>query len=157
MADENLMEKAIAEYDLLCSTLDEMGWRYEKDKSRLSVETIVQGEDIPIKYLIQIVPDLQLLRLYSHMPFIVPEDKRLEMSYILNYINSKLVDGSFDFDVNSGGMLFRITSSFIDSEIGNLIFTYIIHTTAVVVDEFNDKLFEYADGQITFEQLMEKI
>lgn len=157
MADENLMKKAIEEYDLLCSTLDEMEWRYERDKSKLSVETVVKGEDLPMRYFIQIVPEIQLLRLYSHMPFTVPEEKRLEMSYILNIINSKLVDGSFDFNVNDGSILFRITSSFIDSEIGNMIFAYIIQVTAVVVDEFNDKLFEYIDGQITFEQLIEKI
>ena len=157
MADVNLMEKAIAEYDLLCNTLNEMGWRYERDKSKLSVETMVQGEDIPIRYFIQIVPDVQLLQIYSHMPFTVPEDKRLEMSYILNYINSKLVDGSFDFNIDNGGLLFRVTSSFIDSEIGNLVFTYAIQITAAVVDEYNDKLYEYAEGKITFEQLMEKI
>ena len=118
---------------------------------------MVQGEDIPIRYFIQIAPDAQLLRIYSHMPFTVPEDKRLEMSYILNYINSKLVDGSFDFNIDNGGLLFRVTSSFIDSEIGNLVFTYAIQITAVVVDEYNDKLYEYAEGKITFEQLMEKI
>lgn len=157
MADVNLMEKAIAEYDLLCNTLNEMGWRYERDKSKLSVETMVQGEDIPIRYFIQIVPDVQLLQIYSHMPFTVPEDKRLEMSYILNCINSKLVDGSFDFNIDNGGLLFRVTSSFIDSEIGNLVFTYAIQITAAVVDEYNDKLYEYAEGKITFEQLMEKI
>lgn len=157
MADENLMEKAIKEYDLLCSTLDEMNWRYERDKSRLAVETVVKGEDLPMRYFIQIDPNRQLLRLYSQLPFAVPEEKRLEMSYILNYINSKLVDGSFDFDINSGGLLFRITSSFIDSEIGSMIFTYLIQVTAVVVDEYNDKLYEYADGKITFEQLSEKI
>ena len=157
MADENLMEKAIAEYDLLCNTLDEMGWRYEKDKSKLAVETMVQGEDIPIRYLIQIVPDLQLLRLYSHMPFTVPEDKRLEMAYALNYVNSRIVDGSFDFNINEGIILFRITSSFLDSEIGNMVFAYMLQVTGTVVDEFNDKFYEYADGRITFEQLMEKI
>lgn len=153
MADEKL-ERAQKVYGTLCSTLDSHEWHYKKDEEKLSIDCGAQGEDLPMEITIKVDAERQLIMLLSHLPFVISEDKRLDVAIAVSAVNNKLVDGSFDYDIADGHMFFRMTSSFIESEIGNDLFTYMLMVSCHTIDEYNDKFLMLGKGMMSIEDFI---
>lgn len=153
MADEKL-ERAQKVYETLCATLDKHEWHYQKNEERLSIECGAQGEDLPMEITIRVDAERQLIMLLSHLPFIISEDKRLDVAIATSIANNGLVDGSFDFDITDGHMFFRMTSSFIESEIGNELFTYMLMVSCHTIDEYNDKFLMLGKGMMSIQDFI---
>jgi hypothetical protein len=131
-------------------------WHYEKDEENLEIECSARGEDLPMDIRIIVHADRQLIILLSVMPFIAPDTKRLDVAIATSIVNNKLVDGSFDYDVTSGHMVFRMTSSFIESEIDSEVFTYMLMVSFHTIDEYNDKFFMLGKGMLSINQFLEE-
>lgn len=155
MADEKL-ERAQKVYETLCATLDKHEWHYQKNEERLSIECGAQGEDLPMEITIRVDAERQLIMLLSHLPFIISEDKRLDVAIATSIANNGLVDGSFDFDITDGHMFFRMTSSFIESDIGSELFTYMLMVSCHTIDEYNDRFLMLGKGMMSIEDFMRK-
>lgn len=153
MADEKL-ERAQKVYGTMCSTLDSHGWHYKKDEEGLSIECGAQGDDLPMEITIKVDAERQLILLLSHLPFVISEDKRLDVAIAVSAVNDKLVDGSFDYSIADGHMFFRMTSSFIESEIGNELFTYMLMVSCHTIDEYNDKFLMLGKGMMSIEDFI---
>ena len=153
MADEKL-ERAQKVYATLCSTLDAHEWHYKKDEEKLSIDCEAQGEDLPMEITIGVDAKRQLVMLFSHLPFVISEDKRLDVAIAVSAVNDKLVDGSFDYNIADGHMFFRMTSSFIESEIGNELFTYMLVVSCHTIDEYNDKFLMLGKGMMSIEDFI---
>ncbi len=153
MADEK-RERALRVFRGLCDNLDKRNWNYQKDEERLRIECTAHGEDLPMDLSIRVEADRQLLMLLSTLPFNVPEDKRLDLAIAITHVNDRLVDGSFDYNISDGRILFRLTSSFIDSEIGNDLFTYLVGCSCQTIDAFNDKLMKVALDMMGVEEFI---
>ena len=145
MADENL-ERAKRVFDTLCATLDEHKWHYQKNEEELTIECGVQGEDLPMEITIKVDVEKQLVLLLSHLPFIVSEDKRLDVAIATSVANNGLMDGCFDYDITDGHMFFRMTNSFIESEIGSDVFNYMLFFSFHLIDKYNDRFLMLAKG-----------
>lgn len=157
MADEKQLKQASTAFTTLCGTLDSLNWKYEKDEAQLSIESGAQGEDLPIDINIKVDVDRMLILLLSLLPFVTPDDKRLDMAVAVSAANNLLVDGSFDYDIKQGRMFFRMTSSFRESLVGKDLFTYMLLCSCKTIDDFNDKFMMLAKGLITLEQFFETI
>lgn len=153
MADEKL-ERAQKVYGTMCSTLDSHEWHYKKDEEKLSIDCGAQGEDLPMEITIKVDAERQLILLLSHLPFVISEDKRLDVAIAVSAVNDKLVDGSFDYNIADGHMFFRMTSSFIESEIGNELFTYMLMVSCHTIDEYNDKFLMLGKGMMSIEDFI---
>lgn len=152
--DDEKIKRAQKVYGTLCAALDSNELHYDKDEDDLSVECGIQGEDLPMKIKIKIDSGRQLILLLSHIPFVVPEDKRLDVAIATCVVNNKLVNGSFDYDVEDGHMFFRMTNSFIDSEIGNELFSYMFAVSCHTIDEYNDKFFALGKGFMSIDDFI---
>ena len=93
----------------------------------------------------------------------MPEDKRVEFALAVCAANYTLIDGSFDYNIRNGKILFRMTSSYrggIFSE--NLIFItkdmfkYMIAVAISTVEKYNDKFLMIAKGRMTIQQFIEQ-
>ena len=155
MADEKKLRQAKAAFDTLCDMLDEREWKYDKDEDNFQIDTGASGEDLPMPIRINVEPDRDLITLLSHMTFDVPEDKRVEMAIAVSAINYRLVDGSFDYDVVGGTLVFRMTSSYRESLMGKEMFAYMLYVSCRTVDDYNDKLMMLAKGKLTLKALVE--
>ncbi len=155
MADEKL-ERAQKVYETLCATLDKHEWHYQKNEERLSIECGAQGEDLPMEITIRVDAERQLIMLLSHLPFVISEDKRLDVAIATSIANNGLVDGSFDFDITDGHMFFRMTSSFIESDIGSELFTYMLMVSCRTIDDYNDRFLMLGKGMMSIEDFMRK-
>ncbi len=154
MAEEKNMAQAQAAFATLCQALDKHEWHFEKDDEKLAIECGAQGEDLPMKITVKVDADRMLIMLLSHLPFVIQEDKRLDVAIAVSAINNALVDGCFDYDVASGHMFFRMTNSFLESTISEEVFSYMLFCSCQTIDEYNDKFLMLAKGMISIEQFL---
>lgn len=154
MADSNKAALAKTVYDNLCQTLDKRNWKYEKHDEDLIVTFTSRGNDLPMDFVMAIDEDKQMIRLFSRMPFVVPEDKRMELAIATCDATNRLADGSFDYDITTGKIAFRMTTTFIDSVISETVFDYLVIVSSNTVDEYNDKFFAIAKGFMSLEDFL---
>lgn len=157
MADEKQTKQAKAVFTTLCKALDSHGWHYEKDEEKLQIECGAQGEDLPISVNIRIDAGRSFVILLSQLPFITPEDKRHELAAAVSIANFQMVDGSFDYDVTNGNMVFRMTSCFLENLLGEEAFTYMLFCSCQTIDAYNDKFMMLAKGLITYDQFVDSV
>ena len=157
MADEKKLRQAKVAFDTLCDMLDEREWKYDKDEDNFRIESGASGEDLPMPIRIDVDPERDLITLLSHMTFDIPEDKRVEMALAVSAINYMLVDGSFDYDVINGTLVFRMTSSYKESLVGKELFAYMLYVSCNTVDNYNDKLMLLAKGKLTLKAFVDSI
>lgn len=156
MAEENKTALAKKVYDGLCATLDRREWHYNKHDEDLTVTFGVNGEDIPMDFILKVDAERQLLRMFSILPFKAPEDKRMDMAIATCFASNGLADGSFDYDIAEGKISFRMTASFMGSTIGEGLFDYMINCSCSTVDAFNDKFLMLAKGLISITDFISK-
>jgi len=149
MANEKELKLAKEAYDTLCNSLDEMKWRYSKDEDKLIIHVGISGEDIPMEFIIHCDADRQLIRVMSFLPFKISEDKRVEGAIATCHANYRLADGSFDYNLGDGSIIFRMTSSFRESLVGDELFKYMIHVACATVDKYNDQFLMISKGNLS--------
>ncbi len=155
MSDMKL-KRARKIYGQVCAELDSRDWKYNKEEGKLLVHFNVSGDDLPVQYLIVVDAERQLIRLMSPLPFEMGEDKRVEGCIAATHVSDSIVDGTFDFDLTSGKVVFRLTQTFRDCDNVSETIAYMIDLTSFVVDKYNDKFFALNKGLISLEDFMKK-
>ena len=61
MADEKATKNAQAVYAALCSALDEVEWKYDRNDDGLEVTCGAQGYDLPIPLRVSVDADKELI------------------------------------------------------------------------------------------------
>ena len=146
--------KARQVYDTMCAALDEMNWHYRRDDENLRVLSGARGDDIPMELTFRIDAERQIIILFSGMPFNIEEDKRLITAVAVCAANDKIIDGFFDYDIKSGRIYFKITSSYIDCEVGKDVFSYMLVIATRTIDDYNDKFLRLSSGTIGLEDFI---
>ena len=153
--DEIKIKHANSMYQKLCESMDLLDWKYTKNEDDLVIECSARGDDLPIDLIIKLNVELQILSLFSHLPFTVPEDKRLDFAVVTSIVNNTMVDGAFDYDISDGNIFFRMTNSFLGAELGFETLRYLIFCACTTIDKYNDKFLMIAKGMLSLEQFME--
>lgn len=154
MADATKAELAKKVYDTLCALLDEDEFDYEKEEEKLIVHFTASGEDIPMQFVLLVDVDRQMVRMYSPLPFKVCEDKRTELAIATCVASYGMTDGSFDYDITDGTIAFRMTASFMESEIGAGLLQYMIACTGAMVDRYNDQFLAISKGMMSLKDFI---
>jgi len=156
MADVNKTELAKKVYTTLCDAIDKREWKYDKEEDDLVVHFGVSGDDIPMQFILVVDEDRQLIRLMSPLPFEISEEKRMEAAIATCVASFGLADGSFDYDLSNGRIVFRMTASFRDSVIGEGLFQYMISCSCAMVDQYNDQFLAIDKGLMTINDFIAK-
>lgn len=154
MIDEKAMASAKTVYKTLCDAINRREWNYTKDEDNLVVHFGVNGDDIPMQFILVVDAERQLIRLLSPLPFKMSEDKHMEGAIATCVASFGMADGSFDYDLSDGQIVFRMTSSFRESLIGEGLFQYMISCSCVMVDEYNDKFLAIDKGLLTIDDFV---
>ncbi len=149
-------ERSQKVFEALCKELDSREWKYKKDEDKLKVNFIVTGDDIPIPISAVVEDKQQIITFLSPLYDEFPEDKRTEGAIAVSYVNNKLVDGCFDYSIDDGTIMFRLTNSYLDSDMGDELFSYIVDLSITMVDEFNDLFKRLVVGSMTLKEFMDK-
>ncbi len=155
MAEVN-MTKAKEVYRTLLKMLDAKKFKYERHDEDLLIKSGIRGEDLPVEFIMVVIPKNEVVQFISPMPFNIAEDKRVEAAVAVAIANYGLINGSFDFDLSDGEIRFRLTTSYRDSTLGKDLFEYMMMVGASTVDNYNDKFLMLSKGIITVEQFMEQ-
>ena len=154
MALSNQNNSAETVYADLCAILEKKGWKYHRHDDDLSVTFGIIGDDLPMDFVLVIDEGRQLLRVFSKLPLTVPEEKRMDMAIATCAATFRLADGSFDYDLAEGRVVYRLTASFRQSRIGEGLFQYLIRCSASIVDAYNDRFFALCKGIITLDDFL---
>ena len=141
-------------YATMCQALDERNWKYSRFEEDLVVAFGVNGDDLPMNFVLQVDEERQVIRLMSGLPFKMPEDKRVEGAIAAIVASYGMVDGSFDYDLQSGSVLYRMTASFRGSRVGTGLFAYLIDCACAMVDRYNDKFLAISKGILTIQDFL---
>lgn len=156
MVDEKKMALAKQVYLTLCEAIENRGWKYGKDEEKLLVHFGVNGEDIPMKFILLVDVERQLIRLMSPMPFKMSESKRMEGAIATCVASYGMADGSFDYDLSDGTIVFRMTASFRESLIGEGLLQYMISCSCAMVDKYNDQFLALDKGIMSITDFIAK-
>ena len=143
-------------FEILCAALDEREWVYEKEEEKGLVYFQVNGENMPLGFVILVDEERQLVRAVSQLPFKICEDKRMEAAIAVCVANYGMVDGSFDYDISNGVISFRLTASYRDSEVTTGMVQYMIQCSCVTVDNYNHRFMALDKGVIGIEEFIAK-
>ena len=150
------MKDAKRVFDSLVDMLDTRDWKYEKHEDELLIRSGIKGEDLPIEFLMIVKPKNQLVQFLSKLPFSFPSEKRVDGAIAVCVANNGLIDGSFDYDIADGDIVFRLNSSYRESILGHDLFEYMIMVSASTIDNYNDKFFMLAKGMMTIQEFIEQ-
>lgn len=156
MADTKELMYAKEAFNTLCTTLNNIGWTYDKNEESLKIDFWVKTDDLPMRFLMIVDADKQLVRIYSPLPFKANPDKRVELITAITIINYSLADGTFMCELDDGSIIFKITSSFKESLLGEELFKYMVTLACTVVDKYNDQLESLHEGRMTLGEFIEK-
>ena len=156
MVDEKKMELAKQVYQTLCEAIERREWNFGKDEEKLLVHFGVSGDDIPMQFILIVDAERQLIRLMSPMPFKMSESKRMEGAIATCAASFGMADGSFDYDLSDGTIVFRMTASFRESLIGEGLFQYLISCSCAMVDKYNDQFLALDKGIMSITDFIAK-
>lgn len=155
MAKADDLNQAQKVYTTICEGLDKENIKYQKDDEKLSIESSMQGDDLPMRFLIFVSPERQTFSFYSPLPLRVPEELRLQMAAAVCAANQGMICGSFDFDGRDGAIVYRMTEVFKESIISQEAVIFITYVSLQTVDKYNDKFFMMAKGKMSLEEFLE--
>lgn len=143
-------------YERICSVLDARNWRYQKDDEALNITFGVNSEDLPVDMHISVNAERNIVIIVSPLPFKVAENKRLDMAIAVNAVNSLLVEGNFDYDIETGTLGFRMTQSYLESDISSTALDTMISLSYSFTDKFNDKFMAISTGTLDVQHFVEE-
>lgn len=148
-------EQATTVFQRFCDYLKQNDWKFETSTSDddCIIYTGIQGEDLPMRLVIRINIKRQLIMVLSKLPFVMPSDKRLEGAVATSIITNSLADGSFDYDLKDGEIVFRLTTNIRGGLISDETFEYLLMVSASTIDDYNDKLFMISKNKMSIDEL----
>ena len=156
MSDDKKLKNAKAVYNTLCKMLDGKNVRYDKHPEDLVITFTMRGDDLPMYFILNIDAKRDLIRLVSPIPVVFEGDKLLEGAIATSQANYYMADGSFDIDLKTGKVYFRMTSSYLDSLISEELFEYMVAVAGYTIDEYNDKFLMLSKGNISIKEFFKK-
>lgn len=147
--DENKIIAADNMYQLICKAMDDNKFKYEKDEAKRSVHFGVIGNDKPMSFAMFVDGERELLRIFCFLDSKFQIDKLVDGAIACCVASFSITDGSFDYDVTSGEITFRMSYSYKDSEIGVESIVYMLEQALNAVDKCNDRIADLCDGKST--------
>lgn len=157
MADSNQLKQAQAVYKTMREMFDTRELSYEADEGKLTIYSGAQGDDLPVGIRMSVDPERMLIVAHSLLPFETPQDRRVEMAVAVSRANYNLHDGSFDYDITSGAIVFRLATCYRDSIIGADLIEYMFVVAFGIIDEYNDVLEKVAKSDMSIVDVIKTI
>ena len=154
MAD---MNKAQAVYATVLATLDKMKWVYDKNDEELAVTTGAKGTDLPIDIVIKVLPDVEVLSVQVPFVYDVPDEHSIDVAIAVTAANYGLIRGSFDYDMTTGDLRFRITAPFNGATtLAEEVVEMLVLIAATTADSYQTRLLMVAKGVVTPSRFLEE-
>lgn len=141
-------------FNMICSSLDKLKIKYEKNDVDLSVKCVIFGRDIPIDTKLYVDIENKLIVFQSNLKTVFPPEKIVNAAVAINAVNFNVIDGAFGLDVLNGTVDFKLSCSFEERQVTNDLVAYIILCSFNTVDAVNDKLEQLLKEEIELEEFI---
>lgn len=157
MTDEQRQTRAKAVFDKLVKMLEQRDWHFEKQEEDLLIRSGVKTDDLPVEFIMIVNPRQEVVQFLSKMPFSMSEEKRMDGAIAVCVANYGLCDGSFDYNIANGDIIFRLTTSYTgDTVLSDDLLEYMILVASNTVDDYNDKFFMLSKGVMKLQQFIQQ-
>ncbi len=160
MANEKNLKAAEAVYNTILKHLDSNGLKYDTMPGHgddFMIKLGMRGDDFPMELFIIVDVERQLIMIKSPEFTTFSPDNIDVAAKAVCAINYAIADGSYALDVNSGNIMWTMTSSFAGSLISEDVIRYMIAITIITVDKFNDKFMMLNMGILDYESFLAQI
>lgn len=147
--DPQRIENTARNREMLLSMLEHNHLKYtveEQSDLRTIIRIHFTGEDLPMTLHIILRTDRQIASIYSILPFQISEANRTDAAIAVTAANHGLIDGSFDLNLDTGEIRFRLTSCYIGTVLTEALFSYLMFVSAETVDRYNDRFEKLNNG-----------
>lgn len=141
------IEKAKNVYDVVCATLDEMGFRYEKVPEHLAIEFSYRGRDMHHDFEIIINAEQDAIMMMDYLPLRINPQKAAEVAMAVCYANKKTLAGRFLYGMEEY-MIYALTHIYLDSVISKSTVERMILSVTTTVEEYDDKFSKLNNGYL---------
>jgi hypothetical protein len=90
----------------------------------------------------------EIIYVYVNQDLVVPESKRIVVALGCCARNDCMIDGSFDFNLADGSLIFRVISSYHDMTIGEWTVEYLIQLSNAMFEKVNGVIIDYIEDKI---------
>lgn len=152
--DQTRIEHTAKNTEQLLSMLEHRKLKYtvqERTDARTHILLHFTGEDLPMTLHIILRTDRQIASVFSVMPFQISEERRNDAALAVTAANHGLIDGSFDLNMQTGEIRFRLTSCYIGTVLTEDLFSYLMYVSAETVDRYNDRFEALNNGTLDLE------
>ena len=149
--EQNKIETAAQNTEVLLAMLEHRKLKYtveERTDTRTHIRIHFTGEDLPMTLHIILRTDRQIVSVLSVMPFRIGEERRNDAALAVTAANHGLIDGSFDLNLQTGEIRFRLTSCFIGTVLSEELFAYLMFASAETIDRYNDRFRDLNEGTL---------
>ncbi len=155
MEDEQIRTEITAKNtEVLLSMLENRKLKYtveEQTEARTHIRIHFTGEDMPMTLHIILRTDRQIVSVLSVMPFRISAEHLNDAAIAVTAANHGLIDGSFDLNMQTGEIRFRLTSCFIGTVLSEELYAYLMYVSAETIDRYNDRFRDLNDGSLDLE------
>lgn len=130
--------KSWKHYMLICHILSSNDIPFIRNDTALSIRCSISSRDGDMLFFFSVDPSKMLINLYSPLNFRIKEEDRGEIALGLCMINNKLSHGCFYLDTEDNIIYFRMTTSFYETNLNEMLFEYMLSSAADSVEEFSD-------------------
>ncbi|MCH5350629.1 MAG: YbjN domain-containing protein [Clostridiales bacterium] len=152
--DKNAKRAAQREFDSVCAALTERGWDYDKDKENYSLGFLSDGKEMRFSITVKINPELKVVSVYVILPFLAPKDKEGQLAVALALINDEVVHGNFEYDGAAERVIFRASTSYLDSSLDKDVYFYLIAAAFSTADSAAATIKAMCDSAASPEQVL---
>lgn len=152
--EQKRIETAAQNTEVLLAMLEHRKLKYtieERTDVRTHIRIHFTGEDLPMTLHIILRTDRQIVSVLSVMPFRIDEARRNEAAIAVTAANHGLIDGSFDLNMQTGEIRFRLTSCFIGTVLSEALYAYLMFVSAETIDRYNDRFRDLNEGKLDLE------
>lgn len=155
MEQTEKLQQARTVYEAMCLAYEKDGLKFDRHDEDLTITFGMSGDDLPMEFVVVVIPDAQLVRVYSRLPVTAEEDRRVEAAMAVVYVNSKILNGSFDLRLENGTISFNVFSAFHGSVPTPELFRYLLGVAYTTIDRYNDRFLMLAKGMIDLQKFMQ--
>ena len=151
---EDKLQKSKEIFESFCEYLRSNECRFNKDDENLVVFFIIKSDNIEIKFIAQTDVGRETLRVMAMLPVNFGSGKRIDGAMVTTIASSGMANGSFDYDISSGNVMFKISESYMGSKISPAVYDYMVDCAMMTIAEYFGKFLAVSEGKMTVPQFM---
>ena len=152
---EAKMAKAKEVYDRLVAALRAKEWEFTPHEEDLVIVSGCTGDDFPIQFLFKADAGRECLSFHTNKFVKFEDDKLLDAAYAVAVANHGMVFGHFDLNLNDGSIIYTMSNSFVDADLGGGFFFDMLMTAVNTTDKYNDRFIMLSKGMIDLKKFIE--